>query len=70
MIGDRVSDGNRRVIPATCTVHGGARGFTNLRVSKRDGHIELDPHAIGCCLIRLDEDEARTLCAVLTEWLG
>jgi hypothetical protein len=23
-----------------------------------------------CCLITLDEDEARTLCETLTEWLG
>jgi hypothetical protein len=34
---------NRCTIPATCTTHGGAKGFTNLLVSKRDGDIELNP---------------------------
>jgi hypothetical protein len=36
---------NRRVINASCTQHGGSRGFTNLVVTKCDGDIELDPHA-------------------------
>lgn len=64
------SGSSRRVIPATCTQHGGARGFTNLVVTKRDGEIELDPHATGGCLIKLDETSARGLCEALTEWLG
>ncbi|MGH3873280.1 MAG: hypothetical protein ACRDSR_17520 [Pseudonocardiaceae bacterium] len=70
MISDQVGRGNRRVIPATCATHGGAIGFTNLVISKRDGGIELDPHATGGCLIKLDEDTARTLREVLMEWLG
>jgi hypothetical protein len=36
---------NRRVINVSCTQHGGSRGFTNLVIRKRDGDIELDPHA-------------------------
>jgi hypothetical protein len=32
--------------------------------------IVLDPHADGSCVIYLDEDSARTLCATVTEWLG
>ncbi len=64
------SGSNRRVIPATCTQHGGARGFTNLVVAKRDGDIELDPHATGGCLITLDETSTRALRDALTEWLG
>lgn len=37
----------RRVIPSTCIVHGGSRGYTNLVVRELDGTIELDPHATG-----------------------
>jgi hypothetical protein len=29
--------GNRRVIHATCSMHGGSRGFTNLAVTRSDG---------------------------------
>jgi hypothetical protein len=61
---------NRRVIPATCTRHGGARGFTNLAVRKRDGVIELDPHVTGQCVLTLAEDAARVLHETLGEWLG
>jgi hypothetical protein len=50
--------------------HAGARGFTNLVVTRRDGDIELDPHATGACVISLDESGARDLCETLTEWLG
>lgn len=60
----------RRVIPATCAIHRGAIGFTNLVVSARGGMIVIDPHADGSCVIYLDEDSARTLCATVTEWLG
>jgi hypothetical protein len=58
------------VIAATCTQHAGSRGFTNLVVTRRDGDIELDPHATGACVVRLDESGARDLCETLTEWLG
>ncbi len=61
---------NRRVIHVSCSQHGGARGFTNLVASKRDGAIELDPHVDGCCLILLDEAGAMVLRDVLAEWLG
>ena len=64
------SGSNRRVIPATCMKHAGARGFTNLVLTRRDGDIELDPHATGACVVRLDESGARDLCETLTEWLG
>jgi hypothetical protein len=61
---------NRRVIHATCCVHGAARGFTNLVLRKLDGQIELDPHATGLCILRLDEQEATVLRDTLGEWLG
>ena len=61
---------NRRVIHATCSRHGGPLGFTNLVVSKRDGRIELDPHADGSCVLTLDEDAATQLRDALGEWLG
>ena len=32
--------------------------------------IQLTRTFTDCCLITLDEDEARTLCETLTEWLG
>jgi hypothetical protein len=60
----------RRVIHASCSVHQGAAGFTNLVVSKRGGEIELDPHADGGCLLTLRENEACALRDALTEWLG
>ncbi len=61
---------DRRVIHATCSVHGGARDFTNLVVSKRDGNIVLDPHATGACEIILGETAANQLLDVLGQWLG
>lgn len=64
------SDSSRRVIHASCTQHGAARGFTNLVVRKLDGEIEFDPHATGACVLRLDEQEACALRDALTEWLG
>ena len=50
--------GTRKVIQATCTKHGGSRGFTNLVMTKVGGRITLDPHATGACVIELDEAEA------------
>jgi hypothetical protein len=61
---------NRKVIHATCVKHGGARGFTNLVLTKRGGEIELDPHATGACVLRLDENAATAVRDQLTEWLG
>jgi len=65
-----VTGGNRRTIHATCALHRGPAGFTNLGVRKLDGIIELDPHVDGSCLITLEEDAARALCAAILEWLG
>lgn len=59
----------RKVIHGHCTTHGGARGFANLLVTRVDGRIVLDPHAVGC-VIELDEDEATALRDQLSEWLG
>jgi hypothetical protein len=61
---------NRRVIDCTCTVHGGARNFMPLVVTKRDGDIELNPHATGQCVILLDEKAANALFDILGERLG
>jgi hypothetical protein len=63
-----VAERKRRVIHGTCTEHPGARGFANLLMTKRDGVIVLDPHAVGC-RIELDEAEAAALRDQLTEWL-
>ncbi len=53
----------------TCQTHG-ARGFTNLLVTKEDGIIVLNPHIANCCVLRLDEQAATALLNVLREWLG
>jgi hypothetical protein len=63
-------DPNRRVIDCTCIVHGGARNFMPLVCTKRDGDIELNPHATNQCVILLDENAATELFDVLGEWLG
>jgi hypothetical protein len=60
----------RRVIHATCALHRGPVGFTNLVVSTRGGQIELDPHAAGARKITLEEDGARVLRDAVIEWLG
>lgn len=60
---------HRRVVMTTCQAHGAA-GFTNLLVAKEDGIIVLNPHVANCCVLRLDEQAARALLAILGEWLG
>jgi hypothetical protein len=66
---DRSPARTRRVIPTTCSVHGGSRGFTNLVVSRLGGEIVLDPHATGSCVIVLDKAAASQLFATLRDWL-
>ena len=60
----------RKVIHATCTQHGGSRGFTNVVMTKRGGEIELDPHATGSCVIIFDEDATTAVRDTIAEWLG
>jgi hypothetical protein len=61
---------NRKVIPVSCALHRGPRGFANLVVErKRDGEIMLEPHVTGACVIILDEDAATALFDVLRTWL-
>jgi hypothetical protein len=60
---------NRRTIPATCRDHGSA-GFCNLRLTRVDGNIVLDPHVTGFCMIILDETAATAVFDVLGKWLG
>jgi hypothetical protein len=62
-------DGRRRVIPVSCTVHGGAYGYTNLAMRELDGTIEFDPHVTGACVIRIDHAGAAMLRDTLAEWL-
>ena len=61
---------NDRTVPATCQTHRGCRGFCNLRMTKVNGEIVLDPHVAGCCVISFDENQATTVRDTLTEWLG
>ena len=55
------------MIHASCSVHQGPAGFTNLVVSQHGGEIEFDPHVDGSCKLTLCENEARALRDVLTE---
>lgn len=64
------SNGDRRVLHATCTTHRGPTGFTNLVITKRGGVIFFDPHVTGACIVTLDEPEARKLAQALADWLG
>lgn len=59
-----------RTIPVTCTTCSSGRGFCNLRVTKVNGDIVLDPHVTGSCVIVLDEAAATALFDLLGEWLG
>ncbi|MGH3873831.1 MAG: hypothetical protein ACRDSR_20400 [Pseudonocardiaceae bacterium] len=61
---------NRRVLHASCSCPGVANGFANLVVSRRNGCIELDPHATGSCTLTLADDDACELRDALTGWLG
>ena len=67
---DSPSRGRRKAIPATCQLHRGPVGFANLMVSVHGGSIVLDPHVTGACVISLEEEGAKTLRNLLTEWLG
>ena len=60
---------NRRVLMTTCQAHGAA-GFTNLLVTKENGFIVLNPHLANCCVLRLDEQTAKTLHGIFGEWLS
>lgn len=60
----------RVLIHASCSVHQGARGFTNLVIRKLNWEVELDPHVDGSCKLALAEDAACTLRDALIEWLG
>ncbi|HEV7827866.1 MAG TPA: hypothetical protein VGP04_03260 [Pseudonocardiaceae bacterium] len=64
-----VTGSYRRVLMTTCQAHGAA-GFTNLLVTKENGVIVLNPHLANCCVLRLDEQTARTLHGIFGEWLG
>ena len=45
-------------------------GFANLMISKQGESFVLDPHVTGECLITLNEQSAKALRDILTEWLG
>lgn len=62
--------GAHRTIGATCQTHHGCKGFCNLRLTKLSGKILFDPHVTGCCVISLDESEAKAVRDTLAEWLG
>jgi hypothetical protein len=60
---------NCRTIPVTCRIHGAA-GLCNLRLTKVDGDIVLDPHVADSCVIIFNENAATALFDVLGQWLG
>lgn len=56
-------------IPITCQIHDYPE-YCNLRVSKVNNEIVLNPHVDGSCVLRLDEAAATQLLDILGEWLG
>jgi hypothetical protein len=66
---DPLARRHRRTIPSTCQTHRGPMGFCNLRVTKVNDSIVLDPHVAGCCVITFDAEQATALRDTLTEWL-
>lgn len=70
MTDEAPADGNRLVVHGTCTVHRGPVGYVNVRVTRLNGAIQLDPHVAGQCVITLAEPEAIELRDALTRWLG
>ena len=67
---NRSSTGRRKAIPATCALHRGPIGFANLMVSLQGRSVAFDPHVTGECVITLQEQSAKALRDILTEWLG
>jgi len=61
---------HRRTIPSTCQTHGGPQGFCNLRLTKVNDTLMLDPHVADCCVIVLDEEQVKAVRNTLTEWFG
>ncbi|MGH8602281.1 MAG: hypothetical protein ACREXR_05740 [Gammaproteobacteria bacterium] len=66
---EEVVSADDRTILTTCQIHG-SQGFYNLRVSKVNGEIVLNPHVDGSCVLRLDYTAATQLFDILGEWLG
>jgi len=58
-----------RTIAITCKIHG-SKWFCNLRMSKINGEIVLDPHVADSCVLLFDEEAARAVFEFFQEWLG
>jgi hypothetical protein len=61
---------SRKVIHATCAIHPGTRGFTNLELIWDGEDLVLHPHATGVCKLIFNEAEARALHGFIAEALG
>lgn len=60
---------DRRVIPATCAMHGSTKNSCNLAVTREGDDIVLDPHVTGACVLILDKVGSAALFDQLGEWL-
>jgi hypothetical protein len=58
-----------RTIPVTCRIHG-SKGFCNLRMTKVDGEIVLDPHVANACVLVFDDEAASAVFEFFREALG
>jgi hypothetical protein len=58
-----------KAINGWCALHGGVRGFSNIVIRKVEDGIELDPHAVGACVLAIDEENTRTMVETVAEWL-
>lgn len=63
---------DHRVLAATCQLHRGCIGFTNLMVTHdpATGQIVFDPHVDQSCVLTLDRTSASMLHETLGEWLA
>jgi hypothetical protein len=59
----------RKVISGWCALHGGAREFSSIVIRKVEDGIELDPHAVGACVLTIDKENARMLVETVAQWL-
>lgn len=67
---DRPRRSLHKAIPATCERHRGPMSFANLMISKQGNSFVLDSHVTGECMITLNEQSAKALRDIVTEWLG
>lgn len=65
-----MADVNRLVLGATCKLHPGTPGFSNLLIHRIGDQFVIDAHAVGACTFTLGQQEIRRLLTWLTDRLS